>query len=101
MILYQSLAIEHPSVAFSYVLPATIEGDFRASAVDSADARQAEPNKRGLKREYVAKRCIQAVDEGTRNVFLPWWFGRQGHLLYWFIPGVIEKISARKYHFPS
>ena len=36
--LYQALAIEHPSIAFSYILPSTVQGLFRASAVDAVGA---------------------------------------------------------------
>ncbi|KAG6823859.1 hypothetical protein H0H93_002925, partial [Arthromyces matolae] len=35
LLLYQALSIEHPAIAFTSVLPSTVEGDFRASAVDS------------------------------------------------------------------
>ncbi|KAF9036905.1 NAD(P)-binding protein [Hymenopellis radicata] len=52
----------HPSIAFSCVLPATVEGAFRESAVDMGVVREVDPDKHGLKVAAVAKRCIQAVD---------------------------------------
>lgn len=101
LVLYQSLAIEHPRVAFSAVVPSTVEGDFRASAVDGGPVREANPNKHGLKRDYVAKRCIQAVDHGERTVFMPWWFSRLGHLLYWTFPAGAEWVASKKYKYPA
>ncbi|KAK6073833.1 short-chain dehydrogenase reductase sdr [Seiridium cupressi] len=56
LLLFQSLAIEHPKIAFTFILPATIEGNFRASAVDAGPVREADPNKHGLKIDYVAHR---------------------------------------------
>ncbi|KAL1747350.1 hypothetical protein HDZ31DRAFT_80575 [Schizophyllum fasciatum] len=98
LLLYQSLAIEHPNIAFSHVLPSTVEGDFRASAVDAGPVREANPNKHGLKREYVAARCVRAVDEGQRTVFLPGTM-RLGHLLYWLWPSFVERQARKKYNF--
>ena len=60
----QSLALEHPSLNLTAILPSTIEGDFRASAVDCGPVREDNPNKKGLKREYVAEKCIEAVESG-------------------------------------
>ena len=99
LMLYQSLSIEHPKVKFTNILPATVEGDFRASAVDGGPVREAEPNKRGLKRDYVARRLIGAVDDGQRMVYLPWWFVRLGHLLYWMLPSVVDRVGSKKYRF--
>lgn len=99
LLLYQALAIEHRKIAFSFVLPSTIEGSFRASAVDSGPVREADPNKTGLKIEYVARRCIDAVDRGVRgNVTIPWFFNI-GHIVYSFWPSVIERAAAKKYNF--
>ncbi|KAH6884311.1 hypothetical protein BKA70DRAFT_1410946 [Coprinopsis sp. MPI-PUGE-AT-0042] len=98
LLLYQALSIEHPNITFSHILPSTVEGDFRASAVDSGPVREKDPNKHGLKREDVARACIRAVDRGEKNVFLPktmWW----GHLLYWIVPGFVEKKAMKKYDF--
>lgn len=61
--LYQALSIEHPSITFTHCVPSTVEGDFRASAVDGGTVREADPNKSGLKREDVARRCVKAVDK--------------------------------------
>ncbi|GJE92116.1 NAD(P)-binding protein [Phanerochaete sordida] len=99
LILFQSLAIEHPKIKFTNVMPATVEGDFRASAVDAGPVRESSPNKHGLKRDYVAQRIIKALDYGEKEVFLPWWFVRLGHLFYWIVPSVIEVFSRKKYNF--
>ena len=62
LLLYQSLAIEHPDVAFTFILPGTIEGDFRKSAVDGGPPREADPNRHGLRREVVAQRASVGRD---------------------------------------
>jgi len=100
LLLYQSLAIEHPEVAFTFILPSTIEGNFRASAVDSGRVREKDPNKSGLKRVDVAAGCINAVDRGEKVVFMPSW-NRYAHLLYWLWPSVVERAAARKYNFKA
>jgi short-subunit dehydrogenase len=97
-ILYQSLSIEHPSVNFSYVLPSTVEGNFRASAVDGGPVREGDPNQSGLKREIVAQRCIRAIDAREKIVFIPGFF-RFAQLLSWIWPSYIQHKAAQKYHF--
>ncbi|KAI1397898.1 NAD(P)-binding protein [Hypoxylon fuscum] len=101
LLLFQSLAIEHPEIAFSFILPATIEGNFRASAVDADPAtREAGPNQRGLKLGYVAERCIDAVDRQSRgNVVVPWFPYAIAHHLYNIWPSLIEKQARKKYSF--
>ena len=99
LLLYQSLAIEHPSIKFTFVLPSTVEGDFRASAVDGGKVREADPNKHGLKRIAVARRSILAVVRGEKLVFMPQAFGRAAHLFYWFFLSLIEPLAAKKYSF--
>ncbi|KAJ7046220.1 hypothetical protein C8F04DRAFT_1387826 [Mycena alexandri] len=115
--LYQSLAIEHPKIAFTLFMPGTVEGDFRKGAVDArvfrapgADGsggitvdgmsavREADPNKYGLKRDAVAERCLQAIERGEKNVFQPWTMA-WGHLLYWVWPGYVEGRASVKYNF--
>jgi len=98
LLLYQSLAIEHPGIRFSLVMPSTVEGDFRASAVDGGPVREKDPNKNGLKREAVAQRCIQAVDNNEKTVFIPGYM-RLAHLLYWLVPRIIERQARTKYNF--
>ncbi|KIK51942.1 hypothetical protein GYMLUDRAFT_180748 [Collybiopsis luxurians FD-317 M1] len=104
LLLYQALAIEHPSINFSFVLPSTVQGDFRASAVDvpplssTSEARNPTYNTSGLKVEYVAQRCIQAVDQAQKILFLPEMMVL-GHLLYWLWPSFIEKRAMKKYGF--
>ena len=98
LLLYQSLAIEHPGIRFSLVMPSTVEGDFRASAVDGGPVREKDPNKHGLKREAVAQRCIQAVDNNEKTVFIPGYM-RLAHLLYWLVPRFIERQARAKYNF--
>ncbi|KAH9856525.1 NAD-P-binding protein [Lenzites betulinus] len=101
LLLYQSLAIEHPSISFTHILPATVEGDFRASAVDGGISREANPNKHGLKRVAVAKRLLNAIDRGEKAVFMPVLMGRVGHSLYWLFPAVVERFAAKKYRFSA
>ncbi|KAG6816571.1 hypothetical protein H0H87_004931 [Tephrocybe sp. NHM501043] len=98
LVLYQALSIEHPSIRFTHFLPSTVEGDFRASAVDSGPVRESDPNKHGLKRTDVAKRCIDAVDAGEKTVFMPVTM-RAGHLLYWLFPSFVEWRARIKYNF--
>ncbi|KIK95992.1 hypothetical protein PAXRUDRAFT_826463 [Paxillus rubicundulus Ve08.2h10] len=104
LLLYQALSIEHPSVAFTFMLPGTIEGDFRASAVDNPPGapapkiHEADPNKHGLKREVVADRCMRAIDKAEKLVFTPVYF-RVGHLLYWVWPRFMEWRARVKYNF--
>jgi NAD(P)-dependent dehydrogenase (short-subunit alcohol dehydrogenase family) len=40
LMLFRALAIENPGISFSYICPGTIEGNFRASAVDGGDVRE-------------------------------------------------------------
>ncbi|ETS77320.1 hypothetical protein PFICI_11194 [Pestalotiopsis fici W106-1] len=102
LLLYQSLAIEHPQIAFTFVLPATIEGNFRASAVDAGPVREEDPNKTGLKIGYVAQRCIDAVDRAvTGNVILPWFPYSIGQYLYKIWPAYVEKRARQKYNFKA
>ncbi|KAF9257760.1 NAD(P)-binding protein [Marasmius fiardii PR-910] len=102
LILYQSLAIEHPSIRFSFILPSTVEGDFRASAVDVDDEGAQPPswNSEGLKIHNVAQRCIAAVDRGEKLVFVPATM-QLGHLLYWLWPSFIERKAMKKYGFAA
>ena len=98
LLLYQSLAIEHPDVAFTFILPGTIEGDFRKSAVDGGPPREADPNRHGLRREVVAQRCIDAVDKGERTIFMGDIY-RIWHLLYWLVPSFVESRARKKYNY--
>lgn len=98
LVLYQALSIEHPNISFSLIIPSTVEGDFRASAVDSGPVREVDPNKHGLRREDVARRCIAAADAGEKTVFMPP-FVRYGHLLYWIWPSFVEWRARKKYNF--
>jgi len=100
LLLYQSLSIEHPKIQFSSILPSTVEGDFRASAVDAVVGANAvhEPVKGALKPTYVAERCIKAIDYGVKVEFLPGYY-RLGHFLYWIVPGFVEGRARAKYNF--
>lgn len=101
LLLYQALAIEHRDIAFTFILPATIEGGFRASAVDSGPVREADPNKHGLKIDYVAARCIDAVDRGVRgSIMMPWMPYAFAHHMYYVWPSLVERLAAKKYNFP-
>jgi hypothetical protein len=83
-------------------MPSTVEGDFRASAVDAGPlkALDSDSNKHGLKREFVAKRCIEAIDKGEKTVFIPEAM-RFAHLLYWVLPSLVEWRARRKYNFSA
>jgi len=109
LLFFQSLSIEHPAIVFSSVLPASIEGDFRASAVDapvlsSATGNHEERGEEGkgkktekkLKRDLVVRTCIDAVDYGTRTAWIPGWY-RIAHALYWIWPAFIESSARKKY----
>lgn len=85
---------------FTTILPATIEGDFRASAVDAGPVRERDPNKHGLKREVVARRCMEAVDAQERNVFMAGFYRVVPMLYYTLLPQVIERVARRKYKYP-
>jgi len=98
LLLYQSLSIEHPLIRFSFILPSTVEGDFRSGAVDGGTIREADPGKYGLKREVVAKECVRAVDWGLKTVFMPG-YTRFAHLLYWIWPSFVERKARAKYNF--
>lgn len=106
LLLFQSLAIEHPAIAFTCVLPATIEGNFRSSAVDVDAGPAAQKtddevaSKKGLKPEYVARRCAEAVDQGLQgSVVIPWMPYAIAHHIYYLWPSLIEKQARKKYNF--
>jgi short-subunit dehydrogenase len=99
--LYQALAIEHPKIAFSYILPSTVEGSFRASAIDIEESTGEKENAAetaGLPRKAVAKRCIAAVDAGEKVVFFPPFYA-YAQLLYWMWPSYVERRAAKRYTF--
>jgi len=98
LLLFQSLSIEHPEIRFTYVLPSTVEGDFRNSAVDGGPIR--ETLSKTLKKDVVARECIRAIDVGQRTLWLPSVF-RFFHLLYWTIPSMIDDGARKKYNFKS
>ncbi|KAH8992166.1 hypothetical protein EDB83DRAFT_2277190 [Lactarius deliciosus] len=97
-ILYQALSIENPAINFSCILPSTIEGNFRASAVDGGPTREVDPNRTGLKREAVAERCIRAVDTYEKTVFFPTIY-RYAQFLWWLWPSYVERKASQKYKY--
>jgi short-subunit dehydrogenase len=97
-ILYQALSIENPSVDFSYVLPSTVEGNFRASAVDGGPIREVDPTQSGLKCEVIAERSIRAIDARERTIFIPSFY-RLVQLLWWVWPSYVERKARQKYQF--
>ncbi|KAI0003572.1 short chain dehydrogenase [Xylariaceae sp. FL0662B] len=102
LLLFQSLAIEHPKIAFTFVLPATIEGNFRASAVDAGPSQEVVPNNQGLKLDYVSARCVDAMDRRVRgSVVIPWFPYALAHHLYYIWPAIIEGQARKKYNFRS
>ncbi len=98
LVLYQAMSAEHPSIAFSCILPATVEGAFRESAVDMGVVREADPNKHGLKVAAVAKRCIQAVDNLEKTVIMPASHAI-GPFLYYLWPSLVISITKKKYNY--
>ncbi|KAG9094228.1 hypothetical protein FS749_012867 [Ceratobasidium sp. UAMH 11750] len=96
LVLFQSLTIEHPRIKFTNIIPSTIEGDFRASAVDGGDVR--EVLKGALKKQTVAEAIVRGIDTETRSVWMPSTM-RMGLFLYWLWPGLIERIAIKKYKF--
>ncbi|KAI1811723.1 short chain dehydrogenase [Poronia punctata] len=101
LLFFQSLAIEHPQIAFTCVLPATIEGNFRSSAVDCDPSQQEdETKKKGLKLDFVAGRCVDAVDQGLRgSVVIPKFPYSVAQHLYYIWPSFIEGKAREKYNF--
>jgi hypothetical protein len=59
---------------------------------------EADPNKHGLKKGDVARRCIRAVDCGEKTVFIPGMM-RAAMWMYWLVPGVVEWFARGKYRF--
>lgn len=80
------------------VIPSTVKGDFRASAVDGVPIRDATVSQKGLDKSYVARRCIEAIDYGKKSMFLPGYHSLS-HLLYWIAPGFVEQRASEKYQF--
>jgi hypothetical protein len=55
-----------------------------------------------LKTDYVARRCVGAMDDQVRgNVVLPWFPYALAHYLYYLWPRFIEKRARKKYNFSS
>lgn len=108
LMLFRALSIEHPRISFSHICPGTIQGNFRASAVDVVGARVTVPN--GGVRENldgamsardVAKRCIRMVDEGQTGVEIIPLKYKAGFFLSWLFPAWIDKKARQKYDFTS
>ncbi|TFY54112.1 hypothetical protein EVJ58_g9049 [Rhodofomes roseus] len=70
-------------------------------AVDGGPVREANPDTHGLKLEDVAARCVRAVDDGEKFVWMPYVFGRFGQLGYWLVPRLVERLAGRKYNFTA
>ena len=98
MVLYQALSIEHPSIAFSFVLPSTVAGSFRASAVDQGAVRESDPNLSGLKIDVVADRCIRAIDNGEKMVIMPLTMN-VAPFLYALWPSLVDSFTRKKYRY--
>ncbi|KAI0648788.1 NAD(P)-binding protein [Trametes meyenii] len=100
--LYQALAIEHPSISFTLVLPSTVRGDaFFHAAADGGTIRPgaADPNMYGLTHEAVAERSFDAVARGEKTVLIP---GRAhiAHILFWVAPSIVNKVARKRYNYP-
>jgi short-subunit dehydrogenase len=97
LLLYQALSIEHPTIKFSMIIPSTVKGDFRASAVDGGPVWESTSMK-GLDKGYVARKSVEAIDYGKKVVFLPGYHGFSHHI-YWFWPSFVEGRAREKYNF--
>lgn len=58
ILLYKFLAIEHPSITFPLVMPSTIKGYFRTSAVDGGSVREASS---GRSQKSLDKSCVHGI----------------------------------------
>lgn len=97
LMLYQSLAIEHPQVKFCFLLPSTVASEFRKSAVDGQSGHPREAGHgRGAKVEVVARICLAAADNERRLTFIPSIMS-VAPWLYVIFPGLIERLASRKY----
>ncbi|KAF8988092.1 hypothetical protein BDQ17DRAFT_1374374 [Cyathus striatus] len=85
LVLFQSLSIEHPKIAFTHILPAT--------------PTELDPNTHGMKPEEVARRTVDAIDRAPRRVYA--YSIRFAHLVYWIWPAFIERKARDKYNFSS
>ena len=100
LMLYQSLAIEHPTIAFTLILPGVFRGEaFFSEAVGGGHVRTGDARTYGLKHEDVAKRCVRAVDGGEQTVFIPTATGRLAHFLYWVFPSVFIRVVKNMYQY--
>ncbi|PVF99027.1 NAD(P)-binding protein [Serendipita vermifera] len=98
LMLFRALAIEHPKVSFSHICPGTIEGNFRASAVDGGDVREVLEG--ALKSEYVAKQCIKMVDNSKDMLVLPFKY-YLGMWMSWIAPSFVNWRARVKYGFTN
>ena len=79
----------------SLIPPSTVEGDFRASAVDGRPVREVDLNKSGLRKYAIARRCVTT---GKGMCSSP---GMSiGHILYWVLPSHVQRTARRRYRYP-
>jgi len=95
LMFFRSLAIEHPDITFSYILPATVQGDFRRSAVDGGPPRE---TSNGVAPEVVASVCIKALDFGQRLVYVPFYWSIVPWL-HGLVPRLVEMGASAKYQY--
>jgi short-subunit dehydrogenase len=92
--LYRSLALEHPKIHFAHVCPATIQGNFRASAVDGGQPREVLAD--ALSPDEVAEKSIRMVDRKEGIVIIPFKYFL-GLLASWVAPWITERYASKKY----
>ncbi|TFK91288.1 NAD(P)-binding protein [Polyporus arcularius HHB13444] len=98
---YQSLAIEHPWITFTAVLPSTVRGEqFFDNAADGGKVRGQDPESYGLSCDEVVRGVLDGVDKGKTTLWLPS-RGRTAFFLYWLFPGFITKIARKRYGYPA
>jgi short-subunit dehydrogenase len=127
--LYQALAIEHPRIAFTYILPSTVRGSFRSSAVDAepqervasgtesntavedetstavsslnrhSDAASAGAETMHGLSREAVAKRCVAAVDAGEKVVFYPPFYVYAQLLYWMWPSFIERKAAKKYGF--
>ena len=97
LLLFQTLAIEHPYIAFTLVVPAPVRGEgFFVDAVGGGAARM-DMRTYGLAPDVVARRSVRAVDAGEGVVFIPGAKARFAHFMYWIYPSFIARTVSKMY----
>ena len=99
--LYRSLAIENPSIKFTYICPLQVRGtSFYDAPADGGKPRGTDPNRSGVSREAVADTVMTAVDKGKDTVFMPS-RGVNSFFLGVFFPSFIARAGKKRFGYPA